>query len=263
MSGPICFWHHAADPFFNMAFDDAMLEQVLKCPEAVYVRLYTWNRGTITIGVNQRLERAVRVERLGGTPLIRRSTGGRAVFHDISELTYSLALNTTLFSQAGRDLSTSTVFLRLSEGLKLFLSELGIASQIVRRSRADAGETVNGSVRSCFASTTRYELVAGRMKIVASAQRKIKSGILQHGSIKVSGVAPHPALPDLPSGGLQSPQPLDRSHLEALASTFGRAFSRVLGVLPFSLTDSVNPFPGLVQKVARLEENPLLKRDLN
>jgi lipoate-protein ligase A len=263
MSDLVCFWHHAADPFFNMAFDDAMLEQVLICPNVMYIRLYTWNKGTITIGVNQRLERAVCLEQLGGTPVIRRSTGGRAVFHDISELTYSLALNTALFSPAGGDLSPSTVYLRLSEGLKLFLSELGISSQIVRRSHADMGEGVAGSVRSCFASTARYELVTGDMKIVASAQRKVKSGILQHGSIKVSGVASHPALPDIPSGDLKSPQSLDRSHLEALAPIFSRAFSAVLGVPASSLIEADNPFTGLAQRVAALEENPLLKRDLN
>lgn len=260
---PICFWHHAADPFFNMAFDDAMLEQVLRRPQVILLRLYTWNQGTITIGVNQKPEKAVLADRLGGTPVIRRSTGGRAVYHDVSELTYSVALNAgSAFPRAGGK-SLSVIYLKLADGLKLFLEGLGISTQVVRRSGADAREAVHRSVKSCFASTARYELIAGNLKVLASAQRRIGAGVLQHGSIKLHGALPHPALPDIPSVCCQAPQPLGRSDIEVLARVFGSTMSGVLGAPDFSLSNSSNPFPGLTDRLRKLQENPLAKRDLH
>jgi len=85
--------HCAADPFFNTAFDEMMLDFVLGRPDVILLRLYTWMPGTITIGLNQEMERALDVSRLGNTPLIRRVTGGRAVYHDPTELTYAVAVN--------------------------------------------------------------------------------------------------------------------------------------------------------------------------
>jgi lipoate-protein ligase A len=263
MSGPVCFWHHAADPFFNMAFDDAMLGQVLRHPQSIFLRLYTWNQGTITIGVNQKPEKAVSMNKLGGTPLIRRSTGGRAVYHDVSELTYSMALNAESVFSPERGVSLSTVYLKLTEGLQLFLSEMGISTQVVRRSAGGAREAVRRSVKSCFASRARYELVAGNVKVLASAQRQVGTGVLQHGSIKLHGAVTHSALPDIPSDCCQATQPLGRSDLEGLARVFICAMCGVLGPRDFSLSDSSDPFPGLSDRLRRLKENPLAKRDLS
>ena len=263
VSASVCYWHYAADPFFNMAFDDAMLGQVLHNPQCRFFRLYTWAPGTITIGVNQKPEKAVCLERLGKTPLIRRSTGGRAVYHDVSELTYSIALDCGQLALPCQGESLSAVYLRLSRGLQSFLTELGISAQIVRRSGIDSGQEGQASVRSCFASTARYELVADGKKILAAAQRRVRTAILQHGSIKINGVAPHPALPDLVPGDSWNAQPLDRSRLEVLAMSFGRSFSGFFGDSDFTVSDSSYPFPELRQRVASLRENPLSKRDLN
>ncbi|MCX6835264.1 MAG: hypothetical protein NTW07_09070 [candidate division Zixibacteria bacterium] len=262
MSGPVCFWHHAADPFFNMAFDDAMLVQVLRRPQSLFLRLYTWKQGSITIGMNQKPEKAVFLDRLGGTPMIRRSTGGRAVYHDVSELTYSMALNAESVFSPDRGASPSAIYLKLAEGLQLFLSGLGVSTQVVRRSAGDARKAVGQSVKSCFASRARYELVAGNVKVLASAQRQIGAGVLQHGSIKLHGVVSHPALPDLPLGCSQAAQPLGRSDLEGLARVFIGAMSGALGARDFSLSDSPDPFPGLPERLRRLRENPLAKRVL-
>jgi lipoate-protein ligase A len=259
---PVCFWHHAADPFFNMAFDDAMLEQVLRNPQSIFLRLYTWNQGAITIGVNQKPERAVLTDRLGGTPLIRRSTGGRAVYHDVSELTYSMALNTESVFLTEGGTSPSTIYLKLAEGLRLFLEELGISTQVVRRSGANAREAVHRSVKSCFASTARYELVTGNLKVLASAQRQIGTNVLQHGSIKLHGAVSHQALPDIPPACCQSVQPLGRSEIEGYARVFGNTLSSVIGAPDFSLSSSSDPFPGITDRLKKLLENPLAKRDL-
>jgi len=88
------YTHFDSEPCFNMAFDSRMLTFVRLNPGMVLLRLYTWAIPTITIGLNQITERAVDMRQLGRTPLIRRVTGGRAVFHDCSELTYAIAANT-------------------------------------------------------------------------------------------------------------------------------------------------------------------------
>jgi hypothetical protein len=185
------------------------------------------------------------------------------VYHDVSELTYSVALNVeSVFPQDG-GASLSAIYLRLADGLRLFLKQLGISTQVVRRSGADAREAVNRSVKSCFASTARYELVAGNLKVLASAQRQIGAVVFQHGSIKLRGAVPHPALPDLPSVCRQDAQPLGRSDLEGLARVFGTAMSGVFGVSEYSLSNSSDAFPGLIDRLRKLKENPLMKRDLH
>jgi hypothetical protein len=117
-----------------MAFDEAMLGDVVRRPETVHLRLYTWRPAAITLGVHQDVARAVRLDRLGDTPLLRRVTGGRAVYHDSGELTYSIALNLDNRLLSGWGTSVQDVYLRLAEGLKLFLLGMGVSAQIVRRS---------------------------------------------------------------------------------------------------------------------------------
>ena len=245
-----------------MAFDDAMLGHVLHHPGLVLLRLYTWQEGTITIGANQEPERAVCLEKLGGTPLIRRLTGGRAVYHDLTELTYAMALHVTSVLP-GEEASSSAIYLKLAEGLQLFLSRLGIASQVVRRSSADARGAARLSIKSCFTSTARYELVTRDIKVLASAQRRVGDAILQHGSIKMHGPVPHPALPDLTMKSSHTGQPLGRNELERLAGVFGRALCDIIGATGFSLSGSLDPFPDLGKRFLYLRENPLLKRDLH
>ncbi|MCK4573421.1 MAG: hypothetical protein KAU36_03575, partial [candidate division Zixibacteria bacterium] len=85
--------HFAAGPHFNMAFDEWLFARACESPGSIMLRLYSWRPGAITFGFNQKEQTAVDCERLNGTPLIRRVTGGRALYHDPSELTYAIAVN--------------------------------------------------------------------------------------------------------------------------------------------------------------------------
>ncbi|MEW5795861.1 MAG: hypothetical protein AB1772_05825 [Candidatus Zixiibacteriota bacterium] len=267
MHMPTAFWfcHHAADPFFNMAFDECMLEHVNRQPDQILLRLYTWQPGAITIGVNQSLERAVRIEALGGTPLIRRITGGRAVYHDESELTYCVALNLDEVALPSQSRSVNTVYLRLAEGLRSFLEKIGVSAQIVRRTGLAPVSRVWDAEHPCFVSAARYELLAKGKKILASAQRQIGSAVLQHGSIKLRGVAFHPALPTMSKafGGL--PQSHDRSDVERKAEQFAREVAAVLGVAAegqMCAANDLEAFVGLTDRWRSIREAPLMRRDL-
>ena len=106
-----CYSQYGCDPYENMAADEWLMEQAFSRPGYVALRLYTWNAGAITFGYNQDVDRAVDYSALNGTPLIRRITGGRALYHDPSELTYAIVVNTTGLGKTrltGSITSTST-----------------------------------------------------------------------------------------------------------------------------------------------------------
>ena len=72
MTAPLFFTHYATAPWFNMAFDEWLLARAERTPGFAAVRLYSWQPGAITYGVNQKESKAYRAEQLGDTPVIRR-----------------------------------------------------------------------------------------------------------------------------------------------------------------------------------------------
>lgn len=80
------------DPCFNMAFDEYMLEHV----PSDFRLFYLWrNKPSVIIGVNQNARNEVRVEDAmdRGVQIVRRSTGGGAVYHDLGNINYSFIGN--------------------------------------------------------------------------------------------------------------------------------------------------------------------------
>jgi lipoate-protein ligase A len=81
--------YHSA--FWNMALDEVMMGEAAK-EEAEFpsLRLYRWKPPAVSIGYFQRLDEEVDVEKCRelGIEVVRRATGGGAVFHD-AEITYS------------------------------------------------------------------------------------------------------------------------------------------------------------------------------
>lgn len=77
------------DPYFNMAFDEYALEQ-LPLDEPLF---YLWqNRPAVIIGLNQDAHAEVNINylRANGIALVRRVTGGGAVYHDLGNLNYTI-----------------------------------------------------------------------------------------------------------------------------------------------------------------------------
>lgn len=77
------------DPYYNMAFDEYVLERLpLEEPH-----FYLWqNRPAVIIGLNQDALAEVNVDYLreNGIALVRRVTGGGAVYHDLGNLNYTI-----------------------------------------------------------------------------------------------------------------------------------------------------------------------------
>ncbi len=77
------------DPSYNMAFDEFCLER-LAIDEPVF---YLWqNRPAVIVGMNQDAHTEVNLDYLlqNGIALVRRVTGGGAVYHDLGNLNYTI-----------------------------------------------------------------------------------------------------------------------------------------------------------------------------
>ncbi len=259
----IYYRHFAADPYFNMAFDEWMLRQALQTPGAVYLRLYSWMPGAVTFGYNQRFERAVDASKLDGTPVIRRVTGGRAIYHDPSEITYAIAAHVDSTKTQALSGSTSEVSARIAEALAIFLSRLQIVAEYVRQSSSQNSRPEFFHAAPCFASLARYELVAGERKIVASAQKRLGNAFLQHGSIKLNGVVSHAALPNLSEEPMHFAQPLDRSAFDNLSRQFVEALSVHFGIEFTSQPGDMACDDGVASLVLQVQKKALEKRELD
>jgi len=79
--------------YWNMALDEAILDAVIKRESPNTLRFFKWNPSTISIGRNQSLSDEVNVNHAKerNFNIVRRITGGGAVFHDSTrEITYSI-----------------------------------------------------------------------------------------------------------------------------------------------------------------------------
>ena len=77
------------DPYYNMAFDEYCLTS-LPMDEPVF---YLWqNQPSVIVGYNQNVNTEVNLEYLkeNGISLVRRVTGGGAVYHDLGNLNYTI-----------------------------------------------------------------------------------------------------------------------------------------------------------------------------
>ena len=77
----------------NMAIDEAIAEMLSYNEASPTIRFYGWNPSAVSIGCFQNLEDEVDVQRCEelGIDIVRRRTGGGAVFHDKDgEITYSV-----------------------------------------------------------------------------------------------------------------------------------------------------------------------------
>lgn len=252
--------HPGHAPHFNMAFDEWLLERVREQPDEVHLRLYSWSEGAITIGINQDLTRAVDLDHVGETPVIRRVTGGRALFHDISELTYAVALNLD-GCPSGMATGRSVLYRAIASALVCFLGTVGIESNYAGRSSREFAHKDSFHRSPCFASTARYEVTSEIGKVVASAACWRGQSLMQHGSIKIGGIASHLALPEVG----KAPRPraegaVGASSFTSLAKPFERAFVDQFG-LTFAQADIPSEERAQIQKASEwIKKNPTSAR---
>jgi len=163
----------------NMAIDEALWRGRQDMTSLPTVRFFAWNPPTVSLGYGQPLDDAVSVEtaRRLGVGIVRRPTGGSAIYHDgpARELTYSVVAS-------NEDLGVTTDLLEayrwIARALARGLRALGVPAEIVATPRAKGVTPA-----FCFARTGRYEIELEGRKLVGSAQRRRGRCFLQHGSV--------------------------------------------------------------------------------
>jgi len=82
----------------NMAIDEAIAESVAKNESPPTIRFYGWKPSSVSIGFFQSLHAEIDVKECDkrGIDIVRRRTGGGAVFHD-KEITYSVIAPLDMF----------------------------------------------------------------------------------------------------------------------------------------------------------------------
>jgi lipoyl(octanoyl) transferase len=157
----------------NMAIDEALLEAALEEGRCT-VRWYRWESATVSLGYFQRADEAAAMPELCGLPVVRRLTGGGAILHH-HEWTYSCAVPAD--HRLAQD--PSQIYGLVHERIVRALTEAGVHSTALRgvKSPADEGTFL------CFGRGDERDIVLAGHKIVGSAQRRRRGGVLQHGSL--------------------------------------------------------------------------------
>ncbi|MCD6116824.1 lipoate--protein ligase family protein [bacterium] len=164
----------------QMAIDWVLLESV-KETEIPVMRIYRWEPFCISMGHNQALSH-IDIEkcRQKNVDVVRRPTGGRAVFH-AEEVTYSVIVpETNRFAKE----SVNEFYMLVSNGLARGVRMLDVPAVLEKRGMNLRNHYKKSSLSaSCFSAAARYEVVVEGRKLIGSAQRRIRGGLLQHGSI--------------------------------------------------------------------------------
>jgi lipoate-protein ligase A len=164
--------------FENMATDEAILKEAKRGQIPPTLRFYGWRGPAVSIGYFQDYRREINRDfcHKGGIDIVRRPTGGKAVFHD-SDLTYSFVAHerNPLFSSDIME-NYGTISRCIARGL----TKAGIEAALVEKGR---GSRLGSQDFFCFSLPHRNELLAGGRKICGSAQLRSRSAFLQHGSI--------------------------------------------------------------------------------
>jgi len=254
---------YAGEPYYNMAFDEWLFGRAIDQPGTCFLRIYSWQPGAITFGLNQREQSALDFSKTGETAVIRRITGGRALFHDCGEITYSIAISEDSghCDSAGKAPWVASEL--IAKSLVQFLRQSGIEAQYAAASVPRRASSDFFHKAPCFASTARHEVIGPGGKIVASAQRRIGSTFLQHGSIKRHGIATHQALnvKDLAASAAE-PTVLSRQEFDEAASQLRAAFGAALGHDFVEQTLEESQVSELSEVREHLFRNGLSRRDI-
>lgn len=157
-----------------MAVDQAWLEH----DEAPVLRVYGWDRPTVTIGYAQNLEK------LAGTlpawPVMRRWTGGGVVLHE-HDATYSVIVPASHPWAVTRPLDSYRL---IHDSLAHALAAAGFDGCRL------AGPEDLLENPFCFVAPALHDVVRGKAKIAGAGQRRGKLGLLHQGSVQQVAVPP-------------------------------------------------------------------------
>lgn len=169
-----------ADGATNMAIDEALWRARQAGEGPPTLRFFAWAPPSVSLGYGQPVGRDVDVGacRRLGVGLVRRPTGGSAIYHDgpERELTYSIAATADDLG-IGADLLET--YRWIAGALVRGLNALGAGAEMVPVGPGDAPTPA-----FCFARTGVFEIEVAGKKLVGSAQRRGRAAsFIQHGAV--------------------------------------------------------------------------------
>lgn len=153
------------DAFMNMAIDEAIMHARIANEVTDTLRFYSWKPSAVSIGRFQKAENEVNLEycRKAGIYVVRRISGGGAVYHDAEgEVTYSVVAKPQ--NLGAKDLAE--VYLRVYAAISEALRIIGISS-----------DYCTGNINNCPNLTVKGKKISG------SAQANRGGVVLQHGTL--------------------------------------------------------------------------------
>ncbi|HOM71125.1 MAG TPA: hypothetical protein PLU88_03125 [Armatimonadota bacterium] len=168
------------DAAWNMALDEAILEEYIAGHVPPTIRFYGWRKPSVTIG---RLQPVSSVPEGWGTNIVRRPTGGRAVAHG-QDLTFSLVVAASILGSPVRE-----SYRRVGEAVSRALGSIGVPAELCRTTTPPA--SVRG-IGNCFDLTLDYELSVEGRKTLGSAQVRRSGAVLQQNSLANPAGQPWP-----------------------------------------------------------------------
>ncbi|RMF43099.1 MAG: lipoate--protein ligase family protein [Planctomycetota bacterium] len=281
----------------NMALDQHMLELAVQ-HESIYLRVYQWSAPTVSLGYFQKYSELLANDALRSLAAVRRATGGGAIVHHY-DWTYAIAIPDRVWHDALG--ANQAVYELVHDQIVRMLVQMGVPA-VKWQSTANVDSSSAASIASenggqacgaavddvaagradtradcqsvcpflCFLRRSPGDIVHGSAKLMGSAQRRIRGGLLQHGSLllrrspfarELAGVwdlrpgrhTGH-AAGDLRRGGCDSPP--TESAWERWAASIGPAMvqaictgtARALNVNWQPLNDPLPCSPELVQR---------------
>ena len=160
----------------NMAVDEALMRSA-RDGGVTTLRFYGWEPACLSFGRNQAARGAYDPDAAAarGIDVVRRPTGGRAVYHH-RELTYSVTAPVDAWG------SLREAYCRINRALAHGLRELGVPASCTAESAAP-GRAPGPTARACFRDPLPGEVSAEGRKLVGSAQWRDGGTLLQHGSL--------------------------------------------------------------------------------
>ncbi len=142
----------------NMAIDHAIYESVANEREMSTIRFYKWSNSSVSIGAYQNSNdinldacKKYKIE------CVRRMTGGRAVFHDKADFTYSVIAPIRVFGY-----SIKNAYQEICNSIINALKEMGISSALENKN----------------------DIIVNGKKISGNAAKAMDKGVyLQHGTL--------------------------------------------------------------------------------
>jgi lipoyl(octanoyl) transferase len=166
---------HAPDSAaMNMALDEALLEHAT----VPSIRFYQWYSPALSFGYFGNFNEVAMYEH--ERDLVRRWTGGGIVFHG-DDLTYAIVVpaNDPVFVE-----SSMTIYEKIHRALADALNGIGKHAVVAESVAATTRTGIGVASYSCFANPVRADVMLNGRKIAGAAQRRMRRGLLQQGSIQ-------------------------------------------------------------------------------